>query len=69
MKLSGIIWLEEIVEKIARKHHVSQEEIREVHAFVGVVARVGRAGGRTPSYAKPLHHQRKAPHNNGRETE
>ena len=30
MKLSGIIWLEEIVEKIARKHHVSQEEIREV---------------------------------------
>jgi len=30
LKLSGIIWLEEIVEKIARKHHVSQEEIREV---------------------------------------
>ena len=30
MKLSGIIWLEEIVEKIARKHHLRQEEIREV---------------------------------------
>ena len=30
MKVSGIIWLETIVEKIARKHHVSQGEIREV---------------------------------------
>ena len=30
MKLSGIIWLEEIVEKIERKHHVTQEEVRDV---------------------------------------
>ena len=30
MILSGIIWLEEIVEKIERKHHVSQEEVREI---------------------------------------
>ena len=30
MKLSGIIWLEEIVEKIERKHHVTQHEIREI---------------------------------------
>ena len=30
MKLSGIIWLEEIVEKIERKHRVTQEEVREV---------------------------------------
>ena len=30
MKLSGIIWLEEILEKIERKHHVSQEEVREI---------------------------------------
>jgi uncharacterized DUF497 family protein len=30
LKLSGIIWLEEIVEKIERKHHVRQEELREV---------------------------------------
>jgi uncharacterized DUF497 family protein len=30
LKVSGIIWLETIVEKIARKHHVSQGEIREV---------------------------------------
>ncbi|TMA82015.1 MAG: BrnT family toxin [Deltaproteobacteria bacterium] len=30
MKLSGIIWLEEIVEKIERKHHVTQDEVREV---------------------------------------
>jgi uncharacterized DUF497 family protein len=30
LKLSGIIWLEEIVEKIERKHHVTQDEVREV---------------------------------------
>lgn len=30
MKLSGIIWLEEIVEKIERRHHVTQNEVREV---------------------------------------
>jgi uncharacterized DUF497 family protein len=30
LKLSGIIWLEEIVEKIERKHHVNQDEIREI---------------------------------------
>lgn len=30
MKFSGIIWLEEIVEKIERKHHVSQDEVKEV---------------------------------------
>ena len=30
MKLSGIIWLEEIVDKIAVKHHVIQEEVREI---------------------------------------
>ena len=30
MNISGVIWLEEIVEKIARKHHVTQDEVREV---------------------------------------
>ena len=30
MKLSGIIWLEEIVEKIERKHQVTQDEVREI---------------------------------------
>jgi uncharacterized protein len=30
LKLSGIIWLEEIVDKIAIKHHVTQEEVREI---------------------------------------
>ena len=30
MKLSGIIWLEEIVEKIDRKHRVTQDEVRDV---------------------------------------
>ena len=30
LKISGIIWLEEIVEKIERKHRVSQDEIREI---------------------------------------
>lgn len=30
MKLSGVIWLEEIVEKIERKHRVTQNEVREI---------------------------------------
>ena len=30
MKISGIIWLREIVEKINRKHRVEQEEVKEV---------------------------------------
>ena len=30
MKLSGTIWLEGIVEKIERKHHVTQDEVREI---------------------------------------
>jgi uncharacterized protein len=30
LKLSGIIWLEEIVEKIEHKHRVTQIEVREV---------------------------------------
>ena len=30
MKISGIIWLEEIVEKIERKHRVRQDEVREI---------------------------------------
>ena len=30
MKISALIWLEEIVEKVARKHNVSREEVRQV---------------------------------------
>jgi hypothetical protein len=30
LKLSGIIWLDEIVEKIERKHRVTQDEVREI---------------------------------------
>lgn len=30
MKIRGIIWFEEIVEKLARKHQVKQDEIREI---------------------------------------
>jgi uncharacterized DUF497 family protein len=30
LKLAGIIWLEKIVEKIERKHHVTQDEVREI---------------------------------------
>jgi uncharacterized protein len=30
LKLSGIIWLEEIVEKIDRKHRVTQDEVKDV---------------------------------------
>lgn len=30
MKFSGIIWLDEIVEKIERKHRVTQDEVRQI---------------------------------------
>ena len=30
MKISGLIWLREIVEKINRKHHVVPEEVKEI---------------------------------------
>ena len=30
MRIWGLIWLEEIVEKIEQKHNVTQDEVREV---------------------------------------
>jgi len=30
VKIKALIWLEEIVEKLTRKHNVSQEEVRQV---------------------------------------
>lgn len=30
MKIKGLIWLEEIVEKLAHKHAVSQDEVKNV---------------------------------------
>jgi uncharacterized DUF497 family protein len=30
VKIRGIIWLDEIVEKLASKHHVSRNEVRDV---------------------------------------
>ncbi len=30
MKISGIIWIEEIIDKIRVKHRVQQDEVREV---------------------------------------
>ena len=30
MKIRELIWLDEILEKIARKHNVSQDEIRDI---------------------------------------
>lgn len=30
MKITGFIWLENIVEKLAQKHRVQQQEVREV---------------------------------------
>ncbi len=32
MKITGIIWLEEILEKVARKHGVQPQEVRDVLA-------------------------------------
>lgn len=30
MKIEEIVWLEEVVDKIARKHHVTSEEVEEL---------------------------------------
>lgn len=30
MKITGIIWLEKIVDKLARKYHLTQDEVEEV---------------------------------------
>ena len=30
MKISGFIWLDEIIEKLEQKHHVQQYEVQEV---------------------------------------
>ncbi len=32
MEIGGFIWLEDIIEKLERKHHVQQQEVREVFA-------------------------------------
>jgi hypothetical protein len=32
MEVAGLIWLRRIVEKLARKHNVAQQEVREVFA-------------------------------------
>ncbi|MEW6102940.1 MAG: BrnT family toxin [bacterium] len=30
MRISGIIWLQKIVEKLAKKHHITQDEVEQV---------------------------------------
>ncbi|MGH7492516.1 MAG: BrnT family toxin [bacterium] len=30
MKINGLIWLDEIVEKLAQKHHVERAEVKEI---------------------------------------
>ncbi|MDZ7340118.1 MAG: BrnT family toxin [candidate division KSB1 bacterium] len=30
MKIAGVIWLDEIIEKIRQKHQVTQDEVKEV---------------------------------------
>jgi uncharacterized DUF497 family protein len=32
LKIEGLIWFDEIIEKLARKHKVSQNEVREIMA-------------------------------------
>ncbi|MCK4452287.1 MAG: hypothetical protein KAX26_17085, partial [Anaerolineae bacterium] len=32
LKITGLIWLEDIIEKLAQKHSVRQQEVREVFA-------------------------------------
>jgi uncharacterized DUF497 family protein len=59
LEIQGLIWLEEIVDKIERKHHVQQDEVRQVlngfpkFRFVEKGHRAGEnvyaAGGETES--------------------
>jgi uncharacterized protein len=30
MKITGILWLEDIVEKLQRKHHIKKHEVKEI---------------------------------------
>jgi hypothetical protein len=30
MKISGIIWIQKIVEKLAKKHHITKDEVEQV---------------------------------------
>ncbi len=30
MKIGGIIWIDDIIEKLDRKHHVRQQDVREI---------------------------------------
>jgi len=32
LKIEGVIWLDEVIEKLGRKHNVQQNEVREVFA-------------------------------------
>jgi len=32
MRITGIVWLQQIVEKLARKHHVTKDEVQQVLA-------------------------------------
>ena len=32
MKITGFIWLDDVVEKAETKHHVEQDEVRELSA-------------------------------------
>jgi len=34
LKITGFIWLEDIIEKLAQKHGVQQQEVREVFAHL-----------------------------------
>ncbi len=47
MKIRGIIWFEEIIEKLARRHQVKQDEVREIltqRPFVRFVEKGHRPG-------------------------
>lgn len=42
MKIVGFIWLEDIVEKLETKHHVTQEEVEEVFANKPKIKRMSK---------------------------
>ena len=37
MRIEGIIWIDEIIEKLFEKHHVLQDEVREIFNNINLI--------------------------------
>lgn len=52
MKISGIIWLHEVVDKLLRKHNVSTNEVEEVSGEALVISARDMTRKERRAYAK-----------------